>query len=159
MSTGGVIRYITNLGTVLDEKRSQYQVLTTKSYELSPGINKVEAVLSMTEEMGLRLVTHNGMEIENIHVEISRMRKCRDGNKCPKIEKDCPFYHQKSAELKTGGLDNHDKVRGKKQVCWYWSSKHSCPFGTKCMFLHSSNSTPTDEPHALANTEGLKEKN
>ena len=80
MSTLGVIRFITNLGVVVEEKKSMYQVLSIKNHKSSRGV-KVEAVLSMTEEMGKRLMSHNGIEVENVQVEISRTKKCRLGHK------------------------------------------------------------------------------
>ena len=61
MNTVGVIRFITNLGVVVEEARSSYCVLSIKNHETVKG-NKVEAVVSMTDEMGKRLLSHNGME-------------------------------------------------------------------------------------------------
>ena len=140
MNTLGVIRFITNLGVVAEEKRSLYQVLTIKNYETNKGM-KVEAILQMTEEMGRRLLSHNGLQLEDGQVEISRTRNCKFGNKCVNIGKSCLYYHEKYADSliqnrTTNPLEKQpDQL---KPLCWF---QNSCPFGTKCKFSHPIKAT------------------
>ena len=137
MNKLGVIRFITNLGVVVEERRSLYQVLSIKSHDCSRGM-KVEAVLSMTEEMGERLMSHNGMEVGDTPVEISRIKECRLGHKCHNKGK-CAFYHERKVD---SGRDRPDDAveskRGQSDtLCWFQSS---CPFGKNCRFYHPSTS-------------------
>ena len=148
MNTVGLIRFITNLGVVVEERRSMYQVLSIKKHENSKG-SKVEAVLAMTEEMGKRLMSHNGMEVENCHVEIIRTKKCRHGDKCQNMGKNCPFYHEHDiASARNRSVDSAEVQSGPAvPLCWFQSS---CPFGKKCRFSHP-NSTPALENLSVKN--------
>ena len=131
MNAAGMIRLITNLGVVVEEVRSLYQVLTIKSYGSSSGM-KVEAVLSMTEEMGQRLLSHSGLEVGGGNIEISRTKKCRFRSKCVNLGKNCSFYHEKDAnsEISISGEQQTDES---VPLCWF---QKSCPFGKRCKFTH-----------------------
>ena len=138
MNTVGVIRFITNLGVVVEEARSLYRVLSIKNHETVKG-SKVEAVVSMTDEMGKRLLSHNGMEVENINIDIRRTKLCRHGNKCLNMGRNCAFYHERiDGSARESPADFAGSKAGQSvTLCWFQSS---CPFGKKCKFLHPDTS-------------------
>lgn len=132
MGPAGVLRYIRNLNVINNESRDQYEVLSVKSYVCNEGI-KVEAMISMPEEMGQRLLRHHGKEIENSRLEVSRRIQCKNGMTCPDIDDNCPFYHGK-----TYSNNNNGSLGGEtKPNCWF---QNSCPFPGRCKFAHFETS-------------------
>ena len=90
------------------------------------------------------LLAHNGMEIENSHVEVSRTKKCTGGSRCTNIEKNCAFYHDRSVD--SDSLRNKSSLPSNEQAvklipqCWF---QKSCPYGKTCKFTHSTSEAPT----------------
>ena len=136
MNTLGVIRFITNLNIVVNESRNLYQVVCLKSYERN-GSKKVEAVMSMPDEMGKRLANHHGMEMENCCLEVTRTKACRFGIRCSDID-NCTSYHEKNEwRMNQGNYDNNNHILDQQgenvKQCWY---QLSCPFGGECRYVH-----------------------
>ena len=129
MNKSGILRLITNLGVIVQEKRNEYQVLNIKSYSKSEE-KKVEAVLKMPEEMGQRLLSNSGAKVGNCSIEINRTKECRFGEKCPNIKKNCQFYHKRNVTLKKDHTNSHGNER---EECWF---PDSCSFGNLCRFTH-----------------------
>ena len=129
MNTVGILRLIRSFGVVVQEKRNEYQVLSINSYKVNDD-NKVEAVLLMPEEMGQRLLSHNGELVGNCTVEIVRTKLFRFGKKCQN-SKNCSFYHK--AIVDTGKKPVASTERVQPPLCWF---KNSCPFGDVCKFGH-----------------------
>ena len=115
MNTLGVVKYIDRLNVVVNETRDQYHVLSVKSYTCKEG-TKVEAVMSMPEEMGQRLLYHNGTEIGNSNLEVSRTKVCRYGVTCTNIDRNCSFYH---VAKKTPLIDNSKDSQEELKPCWF----------------------------------------
>ena len=148
MNTLGVLRFIRNLGVVVHEKRNEYNVLTIKSYTNINNEKKSEAVIAMTEEMGQRLIALNGAEVGNDKVEITRTKECRFGEKCPKINRNCSFYHKKSAVTSRSSNSSKNQQGKEMPLCWY---QNSCPFGDLCKFAHPVKDSESTADEKISN--------
>ena len=132
MKAQGVIRYMKNLGVFEGIEEKKYELISSKVYESSKGM-KLEAIVSLPDKCGQKLLTFNGMEIGDDFLQVRQVKECKFGEKCYNIEKDCPFFHMKSKE---NALERH-KSPEKSSVprCWY---QQVCPFEGRCKFSHDS---------------------
>ena len=96
---------ITNLGVVVGERRHLYQVLSIRKYESSNG-TKVEAVLSMTDEMGQRFVTRKEMK-HNISIIMDK--------------KDQDFKHLITTVLRQDGIAEEGPKMTKDELKRVWA--------------------------------------
>ena len=128
-----------------------YEVLYVRSYSCNEGI-KVEAMISMPEEMGQRLLMYHGTEIENSRLEVSRRIQCKNGMTCPDVDNNCPFYHGVTNHLKRTHSNKNNSVGGEtKPICWF---QNSCPFPGSCKFGHFEN--PESREYNQSNSVGSK---
>lgn len=151
MGTAGVLRYVRNLNIMGNVSSDHYEVLYVRSYSCNEGI-KVEAMISMPEEMGQRLLMHHGTEIENSRLEVSRRIQCKNGMTCPDVDNNCPFYHGVTNHLKRTHSNKNNSVGGEtKPICWF---QNSCPFPGSCKFAHFEN--PESREYNQSNSVGSK---